>query len=75
MDTHIKKYVPMTDNTKLELLDGHKSHINLTLAEWGRSNNIVSWADLGGGGGQGVRTLPELEKVSMGHRCPRLLFL
>ena len=51
METHFKKYVPMTVDTKLVLIDGHKSHINLTLAEWGRSNNIVSWADPEGGTG------------------------
>ena len=41
METHFKKYVPMTGDPKLVLFDGHKSHINLTLAEWGRKNNVV----------------------------------
>ena len=41
METHFKTYVPMTGDPKLVLFDGHKSHINLTLAEWGRKNNVV----------------------------------
>lgn len=41
METHFKRYVPLNEGIKLVLFDGHKSHINLTLAEWGKKNNVV----------------------------------
>ena len=41
LEQHFKKHVTSSDSTKLVIFDGHRSHINLTLKEWGISNNVV----------------------------------
>ena len=41
LEQHFKKHVPSSDTTNLVIFDGHRSHINLTLKEWGISNNVV----------------------------------
>jgi len=41
LKNHFRKHVPVSDSTSILLFDGHKSHVNLTLKEWGQENNIV----------------------------------
>ena len=41
LEQHFKKHLPSSDTTNLVIFDGHRSHINLTLKEWGISNNVV----------------------------------
>ena len=41
LETHFKRYVPLNGEKTLILFDGHKSHVNLTLSEWGKQNNVV----------------------------------
>ena len=41
MQDHFLKHVPTQDHIVLVLFDGHKSHVNLTLAEWGKANNVL----------------------------------
>ena len=37
------RYVICQSAPVLVMYDGHKSHINLTLQEWGKANNIISY--------------------------------
>lgn len=41
LESHFLKYVKTDGSPVLILFDGHKSHINLTLKEWGIAHNIV----------------------------------
>ena len=38
---HFINFVPGRDHKVLLLLDGHKSHVSLTLADWAKQHNIV----------------------------------
>ncbi|XP_045213569.1 uncharacterized protein LOC123564232 [Mercenaria mercenaria] len=38
---HFSKYVPASNEPVLLMFDGHKSHVNMTLKEWGESRNLV----------------------------------
>ena len=38
---HFIQFVPGRGSSLLLLLDGHKSHVSLTLADWAKKNNIV----------------------------------
>ena len=40
MERHFLKFVSTGDKPILVLFDGHKSHINLTLTQWGNAHNI-----------------------------------
>jgi len=40
LEKHVLLYVS-TPHPLLVLFDGHKSHVNLTLADWGRKYNII----------------------------------
>ena len=40
LEKHFLRHVS-TAHPLLVLFDGHKSHVNLTLADWGRKNNII----------------------------------
>ena len=42
LEEHFLKYVPLKDGQKvLLLLDGHKSHASVRLAQWARDRNII----------------------------------
>ena len=42
LEDHFLKYVPLKDGQKvLLLLDGHKSHASVRLAQWARDRNII----------------------------------
>lgn len=41
MESHFLKHVPTQDSPVMVLLDGHKSHVNLTLRELGEAHNII----------------------------------
>lgn len=41
MEHHFLKHVPTSALPTLVMLDGHKSHVNLTLRDWGKEHNIV----------------------------------
>ena len=41
LERHFKKHVPTNDSPILVIFDGHRSHINITLKEWGVANNVA----------------------------------
>ncbi|WAR25274.1 hypothetical protein MAR_010978 [Mya arenaria] len=41
LENHFLHHVNTRDRPVLVLFDGHKSHVNLTLANWGKQHNVV----------------------------------
>ncbi|MES9879448.1 MAG: helix-turn-helix domain-containing protein [Sedimenticola sp.] len=42
LDRHFTRFVPRVEGrTDLIIVDGHTSHVNLTMSEWGRKNGVI----------------------------------
>lgn len=41
LEEHFLKHVSTAASPLLILFDGHKSHVSLTLSEWGKAHNII----------------------------------